>query len=208
MTIPGNTLPRCFLLAAALWMAGERMLLAAEDRVEVAAVQFATVRAPEGNEGAWLELAVELEARPAAERSGRVTGPLRVEALLAHEMPATAGAARRWVFYRSAAELVGLTAGRTQVRFYLPPVVLQRDRLTGAPRFWEIVLTGPELAPPVAERRMAPALTDAAVYRSFREKIATEAPANDGILRPQYLTPFARDPQRVAPAFVRREGWR
>jgi hypothetical protein len=207
MTIPGNMFPRCFLFAAALWMAVEGALLAAEDRVEVAAVQFATVRTPEGNDGAWLEVAVELEARPAAERSGRVTAPLRVEALLAHEMPATAGEARRWVFYRSAAELVGLTAGRAQVRFYLPPVLLQRDRLTGSPRFWEIVLTGPELAPLVSERRIAPALTDAAVRRAFREKIAFEAPANDGILLPQYLTPFANDARRVAPAFIRRAGW-
>lgn len=188
-------------------MAAGGDLQAAEDRVEVAAVQFAKVRPPDGGDGAWLEVAVELDARPAAERAGRVTGPLRVEAHLAHESPATAGEPRRWVFYRSAVELVGLPAGRAQVRFYLPPVVLQRDRLTGAPRFWEIALSGRELGTPVSERRLAPALAEAAVYRSFREKIATEAPANDGILLPQYLTPFASDARRSSPAYVRREGW-
>lgn len=208
MTIRSPKLCRWILLSAVLGGAVGRELQAVEDRVEVAAVQFATARPPDGGDGAWLEVAVELEARPAAERTGRVTGPLRVEALLAHESPATAGEPRRWVFYRSAAELVGLPAGRTQVRFYLPPVVLQRDRLSGAPRFWEIVLAGAELAPPVSERRLAPALADAAASRSFREKIAAEAPANDGILLPQYLTPFATDARRAAPAFVRKEGWR
>lgn len=200
--------PRWFVLSMGLWLAAGVWLQAVEDRVEVAAVQFATVRAPDGNDGTWLEMAVELEARPAAERAGRVTAPLRVEALLAHETPATAGEPRRWVFYRAAAELVGLPAGRAQVRFYLPPVILQRDRLTGAPRFWEIVSSGRELAPAASERRLAPALAEAGVHRNFREKIAAEAPANDGILLPQYLTPFATDPRRGAPAVVRREAWR
>jgi hypothetical protein len=41
--------------------------------------------------------------------------------------------------------------------------------------------------------------------KGFLGRATSAGGVNDGIMMPQYLTPFSFDPQRRAPTFVRRE---
>jgi hypothetical protein len=49
-------------------------------------------------------------------------------------------------------------------------------------------------------------ISDKAKLDGFKSKVSSEGGANDGILVPQYLSPFAYDTSRQSPAFVRTEG--
>jgi hypothetical protein len=48
-------------------------------------------------------------------------------------------------------------------------------------------------------------LTELAARRAFQAAVAAAAAANDGLLQPQYFTPFALEYPRATPTFVRRE---
>ena len=127
-------------------------VLVAAQEVEVASVRFTTVRAPLGSVGNWLEADVHVLARPLPDAPGAMVSRVRVSVLVGFELPATPGGERRIEHFRSEAECVALEAGRTSVRFYLPPEVVKRDRIRGTPRFW-----GVELA--VAGRALAPSMS-------------------------------------------------
>ncbi|MCF7686667.1 MAG: hypothetical protein K9M98_06360 [Cephaloticoccus sp.] len=186
---------------------GGQPIQGVEDRVEVANVRFNTLRPPDGSDDNWFEVDIELDARPAASSPGRVTKQLRVVARLAYDRPGSENG-RRWEFFRASGELVGLAAGRAHVRFYLPPEIVKRDSLGGAPEFWEVTLSGESLVQQNPPGRKSPSLSVAEVQQGFRDKIATEGQANDGILQVQYLTPFATAYPRSTPTYVRHEAWR
>lgn len=193
------------LMVAGLVWAGTG--LAAEDRVEVTNVRFNTLRPPDGGTDNWFEMDIELEARPASTSPGRATERVLVVAMLAYDRPGPDNV-RRWEFFRASAELVALTAGRAHVRFYLPPEIVRRDSLAGAPQYWEVTVTGESLTGDAPITRTSAALSTAAVRQGFHDKMAGEGPANDGVMQPQYLTPFATGYPRATPTFVRREAWR
>ena len=185
--------------------------------VEVTAVRFTNVRAPAllssggGAGGTWLEADVALTVRPAPGSTGQMVSRVRVSLLIGFEMPAAAAkgpesvAGRRMEHYRAEAECVALEAGRANVRFYLPPEIVKRDQLHGDPKYWGVELSAS--GKPIAAGRSAYAttLTGAEPRKNFQTRAGQAAVANDGILLPQYLTPFAFEYPRATPAFVRRE---
>lgn len=172
--------------------------------VEVSAVRFNRLRAPSGANGNSLEAAVSLNVRPAPAAVGQMISRVKVSLLLGFELPARAGQERRVVHFRSAAECVALEAGRTDVRFYLPPEIVRRDQLPD-PRFWAVELAvGGRALPPGRNAFSAP-LATAEQRREFQARAAADAAANDGILLPQYLTPFAWEYPRATPSFIRHE---
>lgn len=172
--------------------------------VEVTAVRFNRVRPSIGSAGNWLEASVALNVRPAAGSPGQTVGRVRVSLLLGYDVPAAAGADRRSVHYRAEAECVALESGRADVRFYLPPEIVRRDQVQ-EPRWWAVELTVG--GRPVAAGRgaYATALATPEQRRQFQSRAAVDAAANDGVLLPQYLTPFANDYPRATPSFIRRE---
>jgi hypothetical protein len=204
---PDNVFPvrALFLLFCLVVFMSAR--LAAAEEVEVASVKFAAVRAPNSAGGPWLETTVALEARPAAGAPGRMTGRVRVLLTLGFELPGAAGGGRRTEYYAAEAECVALEAGRTEVRFYLPPELVKRDQLHGDPKAWSVEVT-------VGGRPQAPARSSASAAlseqpdarREFLARAGAGAAGNAGLLVPQYLTPFAGEYSRTTPSFVRREG--
>jgi hypothetical protein len=177
------------------------------DRVTVARVDFRPVRLPQAPQREWFEILVELESRPADGSAGQVTGRMRVTLELSYEF-SPVGAERRFEFYRTSAEVVGLMAGRNAVRFYLPPERVRRDALRGAPKFWR-VLVAPEVGAPVPPvERFSETLADATVRRSFEQKLSSQAVKNHGVLLPQYLTPFVGEYPESTPAYTRAEAGR
>lgn len=173
--------------------------------VEVISVKFANLRAPSGGTGNWLEADIALNVRPAAGSTGLMVSGVRVALTLGFEQPAPAGGERRIEHYRAEAECVALEPGRADVRFYLPPELVKRDQLHGDPKFWGVELTAGGRPQPAGRVAYAPALAAADARKNFQARAISAAPANDGLLLPQYLTPFASEYPRATPSFVRRE---
>jgi hypothetical protein len=179
--------------------------IAAAEEVEVTTVRFANVRAPSGSPGTWYEADVALTAKPSPGALGQMVSRVRVAMLIAFELPAAAGGERRLEQYRAEVECVALEAGRANLRFYLPPELVKRDQLHGDPKYWGVELSagGRPLAP--TRQAYSTTLAGAEQRKNFQRRAGAAAAANDGILLPQYLTPFANEYPRATPSFVRKE---
>jgi hypothetical protein len=195
---------RWFAFLAGLLGVGAPVLPAQE--VEVTSVRFNNLRAPTGSNGTWLETDVVLLVRPAAGNAGQMVSRVRVAMLLGFELPALAGGERRLEHYRADAECVALEPGRTSVRFYLPPELVKRDQLRGDPKYWGVELSVGGKPVPAGRSAYATSLASAEQRRAFQQRGSAAAAANDGLLQPQYLTPFINEYPRATPSFVRREG--
>ncbi|MFM8337821.1 MAG: hypothetical protein ACKODK_19870 [Opitutaceae bacterium] len=173
--------------------------------VEVSAVKFSNLRAPGGSPGNWYEAAVALNVRPAHGAPAQMVSRVKVILLLAFDLPGTLGGERRIEHYRAEAECVALEPGRADVRFYLPAEIVKRDQLHGDPRQWgvEILVDGRPM--PAARAAYPGNLATADARKAFQKRVATAAAANDGVLVPQYLSPFSAEYPRATPSFVRRE---
>lgn len=173
--------------------------------VEVATVRFANLRSPTGSNGTWLEADVQLNVRPGPTAPRDIVSRVRVTILLGFELPAPAGGERRIEHYRAEAECVALDAGRADVRFYLPAELVKRDQLHGDPKYWGVELSVAGKVLQAGRSAYSPALASADQRKNFQNRGGAAAAANDGLLQPQYLTPFVNEYPRATPSFVRRE---
>ena len=198
-----HLLPRCAFLLAPLLVAAASTSRAQE--VEVLTVRFTNVRAPTGSNGTWLEMDITLTVRASPGNAAQMVSRVRVATLLGFELPATAGSERRIEHYRAEAECPALEPGRANIRFYLPPEIVKRDQLHGDPKYWGVELSagGKAIAP--ARAAYATTLVSAEQRKNFQTRATTAAAANDGILQPQFLTPFVNEYPRATPSFVRRD---
>ena len=170
--------------------------------LEVGAVKFNSLRAGTGN---WLEADVVLNVRPPAGTPGQMLSRVRVALLLGFELPAAPGGERKLEHYRAEAECVALENGRADVRFYLPPELVKRDQLHGDPKYWGVEVAVGGRAIPAGRPAYSLTLQGADARKNFQARAGLAAAANDGLLLPQYLTPFANEYPRATPSFVRRE---
>lgn len=178
---------------------------AAAQEVEVLTARFNSVRAPNGAPGSWLEAEVALSARPAPNSHGQMVSRVKILLIVGFELPGTAGSERRIEHYRAEAECVALEPGRANVRFYLPPELVKRDQLHGDPKYWGVELSVGGRVQSAVKSAYSPALASVDARKNFQAKGGAAAAANDGLLLPQYLTPFALEYPRATPTFVRRE---
>jgi len=165
--------------------------------VEVRSVRFNLLHAP-NTAARWFEADVEVAVR--ATGVVRFVDHVRVTLSLGLK---TAGPGTHR-YFRAAAEAPTLGAGAAHFRFYLPAEVVKRDGLRGEADLWAAELSVDGRPQPLSTHAAATALRDPAQFRQFQGMVAAEAPAADGILQPQYLTPFAAEYPRETPAFVRR----
>ncbi len=173
---------------------------------EVGTVRFKLVRPASGAADAWLEADVVVNAHPSPGSAAGLLPRVRLTLTLAPEI-VMAGAPRQLEFFRASAEAVALRAGLNSVRFYLPPELVLRDALRGDVRLWrvEVSLVGGKNG---ASTRFSTALGSAEARKAFAAQAAAAAAENDGLLLPQYLTPFAPEYPNATPSFVRRESAR
>lgn len=149
----------------------------------------------------WLEIEVELEVK-AVSGGQRFVDRVHVTLWLAYE---AGSGGRSLISYRAEAECVALPAGRSRVRFYLPPEVVERDRVRPGDLYYAVDLTADTRAVELSTAAVSSTLRNAPSLSRFRERVAAESGRNDGILLPQYFSPFAQDTERPSPSFVRRE---
>ncbi len=170
-------------------------------RVEVQTVRFGQARAPGGGDG-WIEAVVELNVTPAVDGGVYSRWADSVRVGLSIGIRTRAG---EYAFYRAAAEAVALEAGRASFRFYLPPEISRREQLNSAePYAWLVDLSvgGTPLA--AGPRQVSAVLGTADALRSFKDRVTRSATTHDGILVPQFESPFALAYAGDTPTFVRR----
>lgn len=172
-------------------------------QVEVTKVDFNAIRGVNTGDS-WYEVQIEVEAKPANMRgTDRHVDRVRATLSLGLEVTDDEGKSA-YVFYRAAAEAIAIEQGKAYFRFYLPPEVVKRDGIRGDAKFYAVDLEA-EGKPQAPSRKSVSAAFNAQSLQSFQSKIASEAGANDGILQPQYLTPFAYSSGKPAPTFLRVE---
>lgn len=192
-------------VAAMLSSSVQAQSAAPVDQVEVAGVKFNYLRQPNST-SAWQEAEIELTAKPAV-ASKKFVNRVKVTFSMAVE-PTTPGSAKALDFYRASAEAITLESGRSFVRFYLPPDIVKRDGLRGDPKGWLVELSVAGTPVPHVRTSGSATINDRPALESFKSKITSEAAVNEGVLMPQYLTPYAFDSSRPAPAFLRIESSR
>ena len=178
------------------------------DLIEVTEVKFLGAKILSGD--TWLEMSVEVAAKPGGRSiSGEFVDKVRVTLNLGLE--SGEGAAKKWAFYRSSAEAVSLEGGAKAIfRFYLPPEVLKRDRVSlgEANKLYVVELEAAGKPVQTSRAGVSAKITSEDARRVFLSRVVAEGSRNEGVLVPQYLSPFAHDAQRRAPSVVRRDGQR
>jgi len=181
------------------------MAAALAPEAEVTVMKFTNLRAPGNAPGNWLEATVSVLVKPPPGAVRQMVSRVRVTLVLGFELPAIAGADRRLEHFRAEAECVALEAGRADIRFYLPPEVVKRDQLHGDPKYWGVELAVAGRALPAGRAAYSATLPGAEQRKNFQSRAGSAAAPNEGILLPQYLTPFANEYPRATPSFVRKE---
>ena len=175
--------------------------------IEVATVRFNSVRAEAGT---WFVTEVELQPRGGEGVKNRNfinrvkvalnLGVVSVKAPVGSTIPDT--------YYRASAEAVAVeaTGSRSVFRFYLPPEIVKRDQITGDLRYYLVEVFVDGKAMPLGKNNYPlSSFSRPEILESFRNKVSGGVGANDGILLPQYLTPFANIGSPPAPSFIRLE---
>jgi hypothetical protein len=165
--------------------------------VDVQDVRFNLV-APNGAPTRWLEIDVVVSARLSGGRS-QFLDQVQVNLDVGTRVP---GGGYR--YYHSGFEAVALENGQANFRFYLPPEVVKRDGLGGEAEFWAVAVSAGGVPLPVTARNYSVSLRSPDALRRFESSLATEAKVNDGVLVPQYLSPFAEQYPSDTPSPVRR----
>lgn len=153
--------------------------------VEVARVQSGTVRDSSG--ATWYQTEISLRVKGSGSGRSRYASGVKVDLNFATETKEAAGGLE---FYRSTVTAVALENGQHVIRFYLPPEVVDRDRLQGDLRFWSLDLSVDGREVPQNRSQVGEGFSTPAALENFRQQLARDAERNKGVLRPQHLTPF------------------
>jgi hypothetical protein len=173
--------------------------------VEVSAVRFRPAKADQ-QQNPWMEIEIDLQTKGRdAKQPGnpRFVDMVRIDLMIAFEVRESGE--KRFTYFRSSATALSLEAGKSVARFYLPWEVLKRDGLsTTEPNFWMVALSAGDQELPASPRALSSKLESPQVLQSFRQRVAADGVANDGVLVPQHDSPFANTGLRDSPSFVRR----
>lgn len=206
-------LPLAIVSTASIPMAAQPAPAAAPTQagapVEVADVKFTGIRSQSGD--TWLEASVEVNVKPGGRSvSGEFIDHVRVTFNLGVDL-ASEGAAKKRAYYRSSVEAVALEGGsKAAFRFYLPPELVKRDKLSlnDTAKYYVIELEVDGKPIPPARVNFSSAIKSEDSAKNFLSLVSSEGSMNEGVLIPQHLSPFAYDSQRRAPSVLRREGQR
>ena len=173
--------------------------------VEVSAVKFDLAR---NGSDPWLEAAIELAVKPGGRQvTGEFVDRVRVTLSIMVEGTNPKGE-KQPAFYRASVEAITLEGGVSLVRFYLPPEIVRRDRLRADAAYYVVDVEAAGKPQPLGRGAISRSFSSPDSVKSFQSRVGADSGPNDGILMPQYLTPFDGDPRRVTPSFLRREARR
>lgn len=175
----------------------------ANNAVDVDQVRFNSLRDD------WIQVEIELSClgNPSPEaRNPRFVEKIKVKVYLAWERDAKE---RLFDYYTSEVEIVIMEQGDDRnVYFYLPGLIVERDRLKKEPDYYYVeVSVNDEMQPPSGgSAAMSRNISNLEILNSFTAKANSESLQNDHLLMPIYLV-SGIDLGRVSnlPVFLRRD---
>jgi hypothetical protein len=175
---------------------------ATQEAIKVDRVDFNSLR------NDWIQMEIELscEGNPREDaRDRNFVENIKVKAYIAYERDART---RAYDYYTSEVEIIIMEKGDdNNVYFYLPGLIVERDRLKTDPDFFyvEVSVDGQVQKPQTTA--MSRNIPDLNILNSFTSRADAEGAANEHLLMPIYLVNGLDDIGRVSdlPAFLRRD---
>ena len=153
----------------------------------------------------WIQVEIKLSCNDSipTSKNDRYLDDIKVTVYLTYSEDGQKGA---FSFYKSDVEIITMEKGDTNnVYFYLPGLVVERDRFKTAPDFFYVELSIGDQALPPQKNGMSSNLNETSL-QSMLSKAEAESDANKGILMPIYLmtnAPLGRVDR--LPTFLRRD---
>ncbi|CAA6678088.1 MULTISPECIES: hypothetical protein [unclassified Lentimonas] len=157
----------------------------------------------------WVEMEVKIKAfkntSPDA-KNERFVDNIKVLGYFAYERDRKA---RTFDFYKAEVEVISIEQGKTEnVYFYMPGVVVKRDRLPKTPPYYFVALEINGQVLPIDNRAYSKGTLNDDTIRSMKTKADAESEQNDYILKPSYNAPLAKigarpDVNKMAPMIIR-----
>lgn len=133
-----------------------------------------------------IQLRCDGDPRPDA-KDDRYLEDIGVKVYLAYSED---GAAGKFAYYTSEVEIVIMEKGDTNnVYFYLPGLIVERDRLKTDPDYYYVELNAGEGVLPPRDNNMSSSIGSLQILESMKAKAETEAEENKGKLMPIYYAP-------------------
>ena len=156
----------------------------------------------------WVEMEVQIKANrnlsPDA-KNERFVDNIKVLGYFAYVRDRKA---RTFDFYKAEVEVISIEQGKTEnVYFYMPGIVVKRDRLPKEPPYYFVALEINGQVLPIDSRAYSKSTLNDDTIRSMKTKADAESEPNDFILKPSYNTPLGligARPSKMAP-LIRRE---
>ncbi len=175
--------------------------LVAQEAVTIERVDFNSLKDD------WLQMEIELacNGNPNPEaRSSRYVEKIKVKAYVVFTVDQKE---RKFDFYTSEVEVALLKQGDdANVYFYLPGLIMERDKWPTTPDFYFVELTVDGEVQPTQKRGLSSSITNESILSSMKSLAVAEAEKNKNLLMPLYFVPseFVGRISKV-PAFIRRE---
>ena len=155
----------------------------------------------------WVEMEVKIKANrnlsPDA-KNERFVDNIKVLGYFAYVRDRKA---RTFDFYKAEVEIISIEQGKTEhVYFYMPGIVVKRDRLPKTPPYFFVALEINGKVLPIDNRAYSKSTLDDNTIRSMKTKADAESEPNDYILKPHYNAPLnliGARPSKMAPLIIR-----
>ena len=159
-------------------------LVSAQESLTVDRVDFNTTRDD------WTQMEIKLTClgNPSPEaRDNNYLEGVKLKVYLAYERDA---AAAQYDYYMSEVEIVIMERGDSyNVYFYLPGLIVERDKLRAEPEFYYVEVTIGETTLTPLKNSMSSSIKNLQILESMKSKANAEGEANAGLLMPIYYAP-------------------
>lgn len=157
---------------------------AQEIPAEVNSINFKSLRDD------WVQMEIEIQAdKNTAEdaKNERFVDNIKVMAYLGYERDSKA---KSFDFYKAQAEIISIEQGKQKkVHFFMPGVIVNRDRLPKTPPYYFVALEVDGVVLPLSNEAYSKGSLNNETLRSMKQKADTESEPNDFILMPHYNAP-------------------
>jgi len=170
------------LLALTLCFA--QLTFAQEIPAEVTDINFKGLRDD------WVQMEIKIRANKNTSedaKNERFVDNIKVMAYLGYVRDPRA---KRFDFYKAEVEIISIEQGKQKdVHFFMPGVIVDRDRLPSVPPYYFVALEIDGRVFPLSKNAYSQGSLNQESLRSMKQKADTESEPNDFILMPHYKAP-------------------
>lgn len=173
----------------------------AADAIKVEQVKFNTTKDD------WIQMEIELkcEGNPLPDaKNEKFLENIKVKAYVTYSED---GAANKYAYYTSESEILIMEKGESyNVYYYLPGLIVERDRLKKDPDFYYVEISIGETVLPPLPNSMSRSIKNLTMLESMKTQAAAEGDTNANILMPIYYAPgYVLGNVSDLPTYLRRD---